>query len=176
MATIEDAKKFAIERHGDQKRKYTGEPYWHHCEEVANTIERYGGYKAMIQVAWLHDVLEDTNTSVMELYQRFGVDVALLVLELTDVAKPGVGNRAQRKAFECIRLSRISIEAKSIKLADIISNTPSIVENDIQFAKVYLQEVQDIIEWFYGDFLYIHPRAQIVVRREAGKLANRSCN
>ena len=32
---IHRAKEYAIKAHGDQKRKYSGEPYWHHLQEVA---------------------------------------------------------------------------------------------------------------------------------------------
>ncbi|MEO0828837.1 MAG: hypothetical protein AAFY03_00050 [Pseudomonadota bacterium] len=57
-----------------------------------------------------------------------------------------MGNRAARKAAEAQRLSQISPDAQTIKYADLISNTNSIVERDKGFAKVYLAEKDAILK------------------------------
>lgn len=59
---------------------------------------------------------------------------------VTDVSKPSDGNRATRKAIDRRHLSEASSEGKAIKLADTIDNTSDIVQNDPEFAVVYLQE------------------------------------
>jgi hypothetical protein len=61
---------------------------------------------------------------------------------LTDVfiSGAGYGNRAERKVREKDRLAKISADAQTIKVADLIDNTKSIVERDPGFAKVYLKE------------------------------------
>lgn len=155
MKTIEDAKLFAIAAHGDQKRKYTGEPYWHHLEEVAYLTNYSGDLhmpKYAIQAAWLHDILEDTSVEFLELREEFGEKVAGLVLWLTDsyVSKE-YGNRKERKRLERLRFKDAPYYAKVIKLADLISNTSSIVEHDPEFAKVYLEEKRLLLEEAMSD-------------------------
>lgn len=150
MKTIEDAKQFAIAAHGDQKRKYTGEPYWHHLEEVAYLTNYSGDLhmpKYVIQAAWLHDVLEDTSVEFFELREEFGDEVARLVSWLTDAyTSREYGNRKERKRLERLRFERAPYYAKVIKLADLISNTKSIVVHDPEFAKVYLEEKRLLLE------------------------------
>lgn len=131
---IEIAADYSKMAHGGQTRKYTGEPYFEHCKEVAETVRNYGGSPVMIAAAYLHDVLEDTPLNV----NGFGDRVRALVEELTDTE---TGNRAERKFKAAMRLSKASPEAQTIKLADFLSNTPSICEHDPEFAAIYLAEV-----------------------------------
>lgn len=42
-------------------------------------------------------------------------------------------------------LARASDQAQTIKLADVLSNMPSIAIRDPKFAKVYLPEMQDLV-------------------------------
>jgi hypothetical protein len=65
---------------------------------------------------------------------------------LTDVSRPEDGNRAARKAIDLAHTAKASPAAKTIKLADLIDNTRSIVERDPDFAKVYLQEKARLLE------------------------------
>jgi len=133
---------FATSKHADQKRKYTGEPYVNHVFAVAALVRGVGASENMIVAAILHDTLEDTETTRAELEHEFGAKVADLVVELTDVFVPGKGHgdRTQRKAKEAARLSTISADAQTIKAADLIDNTASIVGRDPDFAKMYLPE------------------------------------
>jgi (p)ppGpp synthase/HD superfamily hydrolase len=87
----------------------------------------------MICAAILHDVLEDTPVTYAELLHEFGHHTALLVQELTNVSKLTDRNRAQRKAMDREQLAKSSVAAATIKLADCISNTPSIVAEDPKF-------------------------------------------
>lgn len=138
---------FAMIKHHGQERKYTGEPYIIHPIMVASIVKNNGGDKNMIAAAFLHDVLEDTDATADQLVHHFNADVANLVIELTDVfVKPEQGNRKQRKLLERARLSEISPRAQTVKLADIIDNTDSIVEHDPNFAKVYLAEIAETLD------------------------------
>ena len=149
QSNIAHASHFAYKKHDGQTRKYTGEIYWFHLQAVATTVEKGGGSVAMIQAAYLHDILEDTDTNFGELHDEFGIEVAHLVWELPDVfthaAYPAFC-RATRKKWECKRMAGISPEAKIIKLADIADNTKSIVLHDPKFAIVYLREKADMLE------------------------------
>jgi (p)ppGpp synthase/HD superfamily hydrolase len=135
------AYRFALAKHGDQKRKYTGEPYINHPVEVAVTLDWAGEDEATVCAGFLHDTIEDTDTTFFELIDEFGVDIATLVVEVTDVAPPGPNiNRARRKEIERNHLRSASPRGKSVKLADTLSNTPSILALDPGFGRVYLQE------------------------------------
>jgi hypothetical protein len=70
----------------------------------------------------------------------FGIDIATLVGWLTDVSKPEDGNRAHRKAIDRPHSAEAPAEAQTVKLADLISNSRSIVAHDPAFAKTYLEE------------------------------------
>jgi len=131
---------FATIAHAGQKRKYTGEDYIVHPIEVAKIVKSVAHTPQMVAAALLHDVVEDTDVSLEDISIKFGPDIADLVSDLTDVSKPEDGNRAARKALDRAHTARASAAAKTIKLADLISNSRSIVEFDPHFAKVYLKE------------------------------------
>ena len=131
---------FATIAHAGQKRKYTGEDYIVHPIEVAKIVKSVAHTPQMVAAALLHDVVEDTDVSLEDISIKFGPDIANLVSDLTDVSKPEDGNRATRKALDRAHTARASAAAKTIKLADLISNSRSIVEFDPHFAKVYLKE------------------------------------
>lgn len=140
---IDQAYRFAVNAHGDQKRKYTGEPYVNHCVEVAKIVQSAGGDIEMICAALLHDTIEDTPVTHEELVKEchgFYAGIADLVLWLSDVSKPEDGNRAVRKTIDRIRIGQAPARAKTIKLADLISNSASIINHDPKFAKTYLAE------------------------------------
>lgn len=130
-----------------QLRKYTHEPYWVHPQEVAAMVAEVPGATAeMVAAAHLHDVVEDTGVTLELIRKEFGDEVATLVGWLTDVSRPDHGNRAQRKAVDRAHTAGAPAEAQTIKLADLISNTRSIVEHDEKFAKTYLAEKRLLLE------------------------------
>lgn len=145
------ARDFAREIHKSQVRKYTGEPYFSHLEEVAMLVAQHGGTPEMIAAAYLHDCVEDQGVDPAELSVRFGPKVQQYVVELTDVSRPSDGNREVRKRLDRLHTASISPEAKSIKCADLTSNTASIVERDPEFAKVYLEEKRLLLQFALGD-------------------------
>lgn len=133
---------FAREAHKAQVRKYTGNPYADHLAEVAGivaTVAHHYEYMAqeMIAVAWLHDCVEDQCVSRETLEHEFGGQVADIVFALSDMES---GNRAERKAASRIRLGNSGACVQTIKCADLISNTSSIVKHDPKFAIIYLEE------------------------------------
>ncbi len=146
---VKAAALFAENAHRGQTRKYTGDPYFNHCRAVADSVENITQDKRVIAAAYLHDVLEDTDTMWEELLIVFGGAVTDIVCELTDVFTseefPYL-SRALRKEMECRRLATISNEAKLIKVWDIHDNTGTIVERDLKFAKVYLVEKEAVLE------------------------------
>lgn len=154
MSLINQARDFAFRAHFGQKRKYTDLPYYTHVSQVADFVFDYSNSEEMIAAAYLHDTLEDTETTVASLIKaEFPEEVIHLVIELTDVyTKENFPdfNRHQRKKLEAVRLGTISDEAKTIKLADILSNTADITQHDPNFAAVYLDEKRFLVPRLIG--------------------------
>ena len=148
MTLVEHARIFATAAHAavGQTRKYTGEPYVVHPIEVASIVKNAGGTEAMVAAALLHDVLEDTGVTFDLLVDQFGSEVAELVLWLTDVSRPEDGNRSTRKALDRQHSAAAPADAQTVKVADLISNTRSIVAHDPGFAKTYLEEKRLLLD------------------------------
>ncbi len=154
MSLAYEAMMFAREVHKDQRRKYTNNPYIDHLAEVAGIvagagvkIPDYGAVKAReyaIAIAWLHDCMEDQAVTYGDLIRRFDVLVAGGVSLLSDMERDG--NRAARKAASRERLDRAAGWVQSIKCADLISNTSSIVQHDPKFAVTYLEEKRLLLD------------------------------
>ena len=130
---------FADSAHRGQKRKYTGEPYINHPITVAALISQvFYGHKDMDQamaIAALHDVIEDCGVTEEELANEFGLYVASSVRMLSD---PEVeGNRRLRKTAAREQISRGDYIVQTIKLADMIDNTASILRHDPKFWPQY---------------------------------------
>lgn len=146
---VQKAATFAYAAHAatGQLRKYTGEPYFVHVEAVARLVADIPGTTdEMIAAAYLHDTIEDTEVTLHDISKNFGMDVAVLVKQLTNVSKPSDGNRETRKALDRAHTASASPEAKTVKLADVIHNAESITMYDPKFAKVYMREKQLLLE------------------------------
>jgi len=143
MGVAYEAMMFAREVHKDQVRKYTENPYVDHLAEVAGIVSTVAHAEVMIAVAWLHDCMEDQGVDVWDLTRRFGGTVAVGVQRLSDME---TGNRAERKAASRIRLGDSAAWVQTIKCADLISNTSSIVKHDPKFAVTYLEEKRLLLD------------------------------
>lgn len=162
MSLAFEAMVFAREVHKDQRRKYTGNPYTDHLAEVAGIVATVDQDPATIATAWLHDCREDQGVTGEELERRFGMRVAVGVALLSDFE---VGTRAQRKAASRARLASAPAWVQTIKLADLISNTASIVQHDSSFSRVYLAEKMALLEVMtFGD-LRLHELALKMARQ-----------
>jgi len=160
---IHEAYKFAKLSHEGQKRKYTGGPYITHCLSVASLVSSVGGTSEMIAAALLHDTVEDTDVTVKDIKDRFGVDVATLVCGLTDTSRPEDGNRSARKKIDRDHFKGSLPEIQTIKLADLIDNCSSIVKYDPKFAKIYMKEKADLLEVLKdGDIKLLEKAKKIV--------------
>lgn len=130
---IRRAQAFCIAAHEavGQKRKYTDEPYWHHPFKVAEIVNSTA--EPIIQdviAAYLHDVVEDTQIQLHTIWDLFGYDVYWSLHWLTEhYTKENYPNlnRSQRKQREAQRLGKASYRTQTIKVADLIDNTSTIV-------------------------------------------------
>lgn len=162
---IYKAKNFAERAHASQVRKYSGEPYVVHLREVAGYCAEVGCRDEVVAAAWLHDVKEDQGVTDDELRSAFGDDVARLVDEVTDQSKPQDGNREARKAIDREHLGMASSEGKTIKLADLISNTKSIVARDPHFAVTYMREKRLLMHLLTEGNAVLYQRALALVEQ-----------
>lgn len=147
MDLVERAREYAINAHKriDHRRKYTQHPYSVHLAAVAKLVASVTDDPEVIAAAWLHDVVEDTSATLYDIEVEFGNGVATLVGDLTDVSKPSDGNRANRKAIDRQHLAHALPGAKTVKLADLIDNCQDICKNDKRFAKVFLEEMDPLL-------------------------------
>lgn len=169
---IKRARTFATQAHQriGHRRKYTKQPYEIHLKAVANSVSGVTDDKEMIAAAWLHDTVEDTSATHYDIEQEFGKQIARLVYELTDISKPSDGNRAMRKELDRQHLAQASASAKTIKLADIIDNSRDICTHDPEFARVYLQEANQLLQVLEQGDPNLLKRAQKELARCADKL------
>jgi (p)ppGpp synthase/HD superfamily hydrolase len=161
---------FATEWHEGQKRKYTGEPYINHPIEVMNIVRSVPHIEEMLYAALMHDCVEDTECSFGDIEDVFGTDVALLVGWLTDVSIPHMGNRTKRKEIDRKHTAKAPAEAKTIKLADLISNSKSILEHDKDFAKVYIKEKELLLEVLIEGDATLYAQAKDIVQKAKKEL------
>jgi len=117
-----EALSFAADRHRNQRRKdVEASPYINHPIAVATVLAVDGRVTdpVLLVGAILHDTLEDTETSVAELENRFGPEVARLVEEVTDDERLPA---PERKRLQVERAPHATIAAKQLKVADKICN------------------------------------------------------
>ena len=146
--------RFAGEKHADQKMPASRASYLVHLSNVAMEVilaERHTAdfdLSFAVQVALLHDVLEDTPTKLEEVRDTFSPEIAEAVLALTknedlpaDVQIPD----------SLMRIKTLRKEVWAVKLADRISNmqkppktwNPEKKKRYRQVAKLILQELED---------------------------------
>jgi guanosine-3',5'-bis(diphosphate) 3'-pyrophosphohydrolase len=122
LRLVSEAAELAARRHSGQQRKgHEDEPYINHLAEVASLLASVtdGTDAELVAAGWLHDTIEDTDTSRNELAERFGARVAGLVEEVTDDMTLA---KSERRRLQVIDAPKKSPDAKLIKIADKISN------------------------------------------------------
>jgi len=159
---IERARVYATAAHQriNQRRKYSNAPYDVHLHAVAKLVESVTDDAEMIAAAWLHDTVEDTQATLEDIEAEFGIVVAELVEELTDISRPCDGNRQVRKAIDRRHLAQASARAKTVKLADLIDNCRDITRHDPGFAQVYLAEMDDLLDVLQDGDARLYRRAE----------------
>ncbi len=130
LRLVSEAAELAARRHNGMARKGRGnEPYINHLAEVANLLSAAtdGADAELVAAGWLHDTIEDTETTREELAQKFSDRVASLVVECTDdMSLP----KAERRRRQVADAPHKSPGAKLIKIADKISNIGARVHRD----------------------------------------------
>lgn len=120
---INKAYKFAEKAHEGQKR-LSGEPYFIHVFETAKIISKLGMDSMTIASGLLHDVLEDTKTTEVELEKEFGKEITFLVKSVTKLGT--LKYRGHQRHVESLRKFFIAmaqdLRVVIIKFADRLHN------------------------------------------------------
>ena len=143
-----DAYDFVNERHAGQM--YGAKDYVQgHLFEVAHLLQRSGFTSREVVVAgWCHDVVEDTKTTLDEVRERFGDEVARLVWAVTN--EPGK-NRKERALATYPKIRAAGRDAVAVKLCDRVVNVEACWKS--QDAKLFMYRKE------YADF-------RLALRRE----------
>jgi GTP diphosphokinase / guanosine-3',5'-bis(diphosphate) 3'-diphosphatase len=123
------ALEFAAEKHKHHRRKGGRDiPYINHPIAVATLLATVGGVTDpdVLAAAFLHDTVEDTDTTPEQLVEQFGIEIAGLVAEVTD---DPLLSSAQRKITQEREAVSKSPRAKLIRLSDKTCNVHDITFN-----------------------------------------------
>ena len=146
IALVEEAYKFAKKLHEGQFR-VSGEPYIIHPVEVAKILAGLEVDTHTLIAAFLHDVLEDTDTKPEIIEQKFGSDVLSLVQGVTKLGKLQFKSKEERQAENFRRLfiaMANDIRVIFLKLADRLHNMRTLNFMDEAKQKKIAQETLDI--------------------------------
>lgn len=134
---IKKAREYAIEAHGSQK--YGKLPYHVHLDEVAQIAAPYG--ETAQALAYLHDVIEDTDKNEQDIAKDFGKFFATCVSILSD--EPGA-TRKIRKDATYKKMSLVQGKesiALLVKAADRLANMRACVRaKDQKLLSMYKAE------------------------------------
>ncbi len=151
------------ELHEGQFRE-SGEPYFVHPLQVAEILIDIRLDAATIIAALLHDVLEDTEMTRVELRDEFGKEVEQLVNGVTKIASVKAKNRSTQQS-ETIRKMLLAmvkdLRVILIKLADKLHNMRTLEHKTADRRKAIAQECLDLyaplagrlgIAWLKSEF------------------------
>ena len=111
-------------------------------EIFPNIIKKYinsSDYEDYITVSYLHDTLEDTNTTFEELISIFGLKIAYLVKELTN--DPDIKENLGKTKYLSIKMKNMDDKALTIKLCDRLDSgdfklTAEMISNVLGFTPI----------------------------------------
>ncbi|AJY15143.1 MULTISPECIES: HD domain-containing protein [Burkholderia] len=154
---------FAADRHRNQRRKdEEASPYINHPIALADVLANEVGIEdeRVIVAAVLHDTIEDTETTELELLRLFGKDVADIVLEVTDDKSLP---KETRKRLQVEHAAHISRRAKLVKLADKICNLRDIAQHPpadwpLERKQAYFDWAKSVVDRMRG----VHPGLEAI--------------
>jgi guanosine-3',5'-bis(diphosphate) 3'-pyrophosphohydrolase len=145
----------------------TNMPYVVHLSNVAMEILIAGGQTKdfdlnfAVQVALLHDTLEDTQTSRDEIAALFGTDIADAVSALT---KSDSLPKHEKMNDSLARIKKLNKEVASVKLADRITNLQKPPDHwDMAKRNNYQQEARLILDELGGANQFLADRLNSMI-------------
>jgi len=155
-AIVEKAIRYAANAHHGSFRKGNHLPYIIHPMECMMLTARMTDDVDVIAAAALHDVVEDTPKTLLDLEQEFGSRVAGLVAMESEDKREGQDKGDTWKVRKQENLKReetASKEAKMIMLADKVSNMRAtyrdfLISGDAIWEKFNMKDIREQ-EWYY---------------------------
>ncbi len=126
---LERALRWASLCHAGQVRKGSGAPYVEHVVAVAMIVDRVGFDEDTVIAALLHDVVEDTDATLDDVRDRFGLAVAEVVAHCSEIKTDASGQKRpwiDRKRDHLSAMADAPLEARGVILADKLHNLLSI--------------------------------------------------
>jgi GTP pyrophosphokinase len=146
LPSISQAYEFSAKAHQGQQRR-NGDPYISHPVAVAEILAGLHLDAGSIKAALLHDVVEDTASTLPEIQQRFGDDVALLVdgVSKIDHLRFDSAAEAQAESFRKMLLAMAKdLRVILVKLADRTHNMRTIQSLPVEKQRRIARETLDI--------------------------------
>src|SRR6202790_2805179 len=137
---------YAMKAHGEQKRA-SGDPYFSHPLEVAAILTDLKLDDSTIAAALLHDTIEDTAATRVEIDQMFGRDIGALVEGLTKLKKLDLVTKEAKQAENLRKLLLAiadDVRVLLIKLADRLHNMRTLSHMPPEARRRSAQETLDI--------------------------------
>ena len=134
-------------------RKFKAESYAEHCVRTAKNVMKYKQshqLETLMTAAVLHDVLEDTDYSRLDIEAHFGSKVLELVEELTT---PKYITKPNKASYLELHLVEISSWGLVIKLCDRLDNVSDLTIASKQFSQSYIIETRRIISYLIANRL-----------------------
>jgi guanosine-3',5'-bis(diphosphate) 3'-pyrophosphohydrolase len=143
---VKKAYEFSQKHHSGQLRA-SGEPYLAHPLEVANVLADMKMDSVSIAAGLLHDSVEDTSVTTVEIRQEFGEQVAHIVEGVTKISKIDFSTQeeAQAENLRKMMLAMVDdIRVILIKLADRLHNMRTLDHLDPERQQRIARETLDI--------------------------------
>lgn len=129
LPLLRRAFEFALAAHGNQLRKGVPVPFISHLMAVSGLVLENGGDAEEGSAALLHDTLEDTATTALDLEREFGARVAAIVVGCTDNLQPCPPVWRERKARFVLCISDMDASARLVVAADKLHNARDVVRS-----------------------------------------------
>ncbi len=176
---------FSAKVHLGQVR-LSGEPYLNHPLEVTGILTQLKLDVASVATGLLHDTMEDTLTTLKEIQENFGEEIAQLVDGLTKISQISLRSSEEHQAenFRKMILAMVKdIRVILIKLADRLHNMRTLKYHTPEKQAEIAQETLDIyaplahrlgIDWIKSEledlaFQYLYPEIYEEIRRKIAK-------
>lgn len=151
---IDDAIVFATKAHETQVRKGTTIPYITHPFAVAMLLQQAGCEEDVVIAGLLHDTVEDTDTTLSGIRERYGERVAELVNAASEPNKAAPWK--ERKEHTIKFVAEAPLDIKCLSCADKLHNIRSILSDlEKHGASVWkrFNRGRDEQVWYYTQLL-----------------------
>lgn len=148
---LEMAIRYATDCHKGQTRKVTKIPFIMHPLEVMLILQGMDADTNLLIAGLLHDVVEDTDTTIEEIKATFGEDVAALVGGHTE---DKTKSWEERKSTEMRETLEAPLRLKMLVLADKLANMRNIRKDYIQLGNALWERFNAGLRqqaWYYGE-------------------------